>query len=84
MSRFRVALSADFLTAGGAPAFPMFDLGPLDADSQIAWAYVRPEDGRMTAAGLEGFDALIVLAARFAAESSPAAGRHELFRTSPV
>ena len=75
MSRFRVALSADFLIPGGAPAFPSFDLGPLDADPQIDWAYVQPEDGRITAASLEGFDALILLAARFDAESIPAGGR---------
>ncbi len=56
MSQFRVALSADFLTPDGAPAFPMFDLGPLDGDPQIDWAFVRPEDGRMTAISLEGFD----------------------------
>ncbi len=75
MSRFRVALSADFLTADGAPAFPTFDLGPLDADPEIAWAYVQPEDGRIAAASLEGFDAVILLAARFDADSIPADGR---------
>jgi D-3-phosphoglycerate dehydrogenase len=75
MSQFRVALSADFLRPDGAPAFPMFDLGPLDADPGIDWAYVQPEDGRITAASLEGFDALILLAARFDAESIPSDGR---------
>ncbi|MHA1152225.1 MAG: NAD(P)-dependent oxidoreductase [Alphaproteobacteria bacterium] len=75
MSQFRVALSADFLTPDGAPAFPMFDLGPLDGDPQIDWAFVRPEDGRMTAASLEDFDALILLGANFDAESIPADGR---------
>ena len=29
MNRFRVALSADFQTEDGSPAFPMFDLAPL-------------------------------------------------------
>jgi len=53
----------------------MFDLGPLDADPRIDWAFVPPEDRRMTAAGLDGFDALILLSARFDAESIPADGR---------
>ncbi len=75
MSQFRVALSGDFLTPDGAPAFPSFDLGPFDADPQIDWAYVQPEDGRITAASLEGFDALILLIARFDAESIPSDGR---------
>ncbi len=75
MSRFRVALSGDFLRPDGAPAFPMFDLVPLDADPGVDWAYVQPEDGRMTAASLEGFDALILMGARFDADSIPADGR---------
>ena len=75
MSRFRVALSGDFLTPDAAPAFPSFDLGPLDADPRIDRAYVQPEGGRITAASLEGFDALILLAARFDAESLPSDGR---------
>ena len=36
MSTFRVALSGDFLTSDGAPAFPSFDLGPFEVDPQIA------------------------------------------------
>ncbi len=75
MSEFRVALSGDFLRPDGAPAFPMFDLGPLDADPDIDWAFVQPEDGRMTAAAIEGFDALILLGAHFDAESIPSGGR---------
>jgi D-3-phosphoglycerate dehydrogenase len=72
MNQFRVALSGDFMKPDGTAAFPMFDLGRLDADPAIDWAYVQPEDGRMTAASLDGFDALILLAARFDAESIPA------------
>jgi D-3-phosphoglycerate dehydrogenase len=75
MSQFRVALSGDFVKPDGAAAFPSFDLGPLDADPRIDWAYVQPADGRMTAASLEGFDALILLAANFDAESIPTGGR---------
>jgi D-3-phosphoglycerate dehydrogenase len=75
MDRFRVALSGDFLKADGAPAYPMFDLGPLRADPAIELVYVTPVDGRMPAAGLADFDALILLAARFDAASVPCDGR---------
>ncbi len=71
MSRFRVALSGDFVKPDGTPAFPTFDLSPLDADPQIDWAFVKPEDRRMTATSLEGFDALILMGARFDAGSIP-------------
>ncbi len=75
MSHFRVALSGDFVKPDGAAAFPSFDLGALDGDPRIDWAYVQPEDGRMTAASLADFDALILLAAKFDAESIPDDGR---------
>lgn len=74
MNRFRVALSADFRKPDGSPAYPMFDLGPLhEAGAEIA--YVEPIDGVMPAAGLEGFDALILLTPRFDARSIPPDGR---------
>jgi len=72
---FRVALSGDFLKPDGSPAFPMFDLAPLAADRNVQFEYVEPEDGRMTASSLAGFDALILLAANFDAESIPDDGR---------
>ncbi|MGE0723413.1 MAG: NAD(P)-dependent oxidoreductase [Alphaproteobacteria bacterium] len=75
MDRFRIALSGDFLRADGTPAYPMFDLGPLRADPAVELAYVAPVDGRMTAGDLRGFDALILLAARFDAASVPGDGR---------
>ena len=71
MDKFRIALSADFVKPDGTPAFPSFDLTPLDADPRIEWAYVPVTDGRIVAADMEGFDALILLAARFDADSFP-------------
>ena len=38
MASFRVALSADFLTQDGSPAYPMFDLQPL-TDHGIEYEY---------------------------------------------
>jgi D-3-phosphoglycerate dehydrogenase len=74
VGRFRVALSGDFLKADGEPAYPMFDLQPLRlAGAELA--YVAPVDGAMRAADLEGFDALILLGARFGADSIPADAR---------
>lgn len=75
MGKFRVALSSDFVRPDGAPAFPSFDLAPLDADPRIDWSYVPVRDGRIDAADMAGFDALILLAGRFDAGSFPGDGR---------
>ncbi|MGO4834956.1 NAD(P)-dependent oxidoreductase, partial [Rhizobiaceae sp. 2RAB30] len=76
MPSFRVALSGDFLTQDRSPAYPMFDLGPLTSDPDIEVVHVTP-DARfvMSAAELEGADALILLAPRFDATSIPSDGR---------
>ncbi len=71
---FRVALSGDFRTADGAPTFPDFDLGPLAAAPGVEMAFLRPESP-ISAAQLEDFDALILLAHRFDATSAPRSGR---------
>ena len=42
--KFRIALSADYLTPEGEPLFPMFDRGPLDDDPDIEWEL--PEEQR--------------------------------------
>lgn len=78
MSKFRVALSADFKKPDGSPAYPMFDLGPLNNDPNIEVEYAVPVEGRMTADSLAGFDALILLSAKFDAESIPTDGRLSL------
>ncbi len=75
MEKFRVALSSDFVRPDGAPAFPSFDLSPLDADPRIEWGYVPVKEGRIAAADMAGFDALILLAGRFDAGSFPQDGR---------
>ena len=75
METFRVALSADFRNADGSPAYPMFDLGPLTSDPRVEVGYVQPEGGVMPAAGLKGYDALILLVPRFARGSVPKDGR---------
>ncbi len=78
MERYRVALSADFQKSDGSSAFPSFDLSPLDADPHIEWAYVPLVDGRIPAEDMAGFDALILLAGRFDADSLPGDGRLSL------
>ncbi len=75
MDKLRLALSADFVRSDGTPAFPSFDLRPLDADPRIEWAYVPVTDGRIAAADMAGFDALILLAGRFDAGSFPGDGQ---------
>jgi D-3-phosphoglycerate dehydrogenase len=75
MERYRVALSADFKRPDGTPAFPSFDLSPLDADPRVEWDYVPLTDGRVAAPDMAGFDALILLAGRFDSDSLPGDGR---------
>jgi D-3-phosphoglycerate dehydrogenase len=75
MSKFRVALSGDFVRADGQPTFPMFDLSPLRDDPTIDVGYVAAVDGVMPAAGLAGYDALILLMPKFNKSSIPADGR---------
>jgi D-3-phosphoglycerate dehydrogenase len=73
-AKFRIALSHDFLKPDGTPAYPMFDRGPMDADPNVEWAYLKHADGPVSAAELDGYDALILLAQRFARESVPPSG----------
>jgi len=73
--KFRVALSSDFLKPDGSPAFPMFDRKPLSDHPNIEWAYLKQGGGPVSATELEGYDALILLAQRFARESVPKGGR---------
>ncbi len=78
MSRFHVALSADFCKPDGSPAFPSFDLSPLDEEPRIEWAFVPVTEGRIASEHMAGFDALILLGARFDAASFPEDGRLSL------
>ncbi len=74
MSSFRVALSGDFKKADGRPAFPDFDLSPLEEHSDVAFEYI-PADGVVKAKDLKGFDALILLVPRIEQSSFPKDGR---------
>ena len=71
MTKFRLGLSADFVKPDGAPAFPSFNLLPLDDDPRIDWSFVPVTYGKIASADISGFDALILLAARFDADSFP-------------
>ena len=73
--KFRIALSADFLTPEGEPLFPMFDRTPLDEDPDIEWRYLENAEGPVDASELAGHDALILLAQRFDRVSVPDDGR---------
>lgn len=72
--KFRVALSGDFKKADGSPTYPDFDLAPLSAAPGVEMEFIaaaNPIRGEQ----LEDFDALILLAHRFGAESIPQSGR---------
>jgi phosphoglycerate dehydrogenase-like enzyme len=72
--KFRVALSGDFRKADGAPTYPDFDLAPLRAAPGVEMAFIDPASP-IRAEQLQNFDALILLAHRFAPESVPKGGR---------
>jgi phosphoglycerate dehydrogenase-like enzyme len=74
MSKFRVAISGDFKRADGSPAFPDFDLSPLEQNPAIEHEFIKA-NGVIQAADLEGFDALILLIPRIEPESFPRDGR---------
>ena len=71
---FRVALSGDFKKADGAPVFPDFDLAPLKSAPGVEMTYLESANP-LRADQLEDYDALILLAHRFAPESVPRSGR---------
>jgi D-3-phosphoglycerate dehydrogenase len=71
MAAFRVALSGDFVKPDGTPAYPSFDLGPLAADPAVEHVFV-PLGTEIAPGQLDGFDALILLRARFTRASVPA------------
>ncbi len=75
MDQFRLALSADFQRPDGSPAYPSFDLRPLDDNPAIDWAYVPLEKGVVPASAMAGYDALILLGGQFTADSFPGDGK---------
>jgi len=72
--KFRVAISGDFRKADGSPTYPDFDMEPLRNAKDVEVEYLESRDP-ITADQLEDFDALILLAHRFAATSVPRSGR---------
>ena len=71
---FRVALSGDFRNDDGSLSYPDFDLTPLRETPGVEMAFLEPHNP-VRAEQLAGFDALILLAHRFARESIPSDGR---------
>lgn len=71
---FRVALSGDFKKADGSPTYPDFDLAPLKDAAGVEMAFLDSANP-LRADQLEDFDALILLAHRFTADSVPKSGR---------
>jgi phosphoglycerate dehydrogenase-like enzyme len=72
VSKFRVALSGDFLMTDGSAAFPDFDLEPLRSDPRIEIGYVNAINGIIPPAELETYDALILFAYQMRRSSLPA------------
>jgi D-3-phosphoglycerate dehydrogenase len=74
MSEFRVALSGDFKKADGTPTFPDFDLEPLKSAPNVEMVFLENANP-LRGDQLEDFDALILLAHKFDANSVPKSGR---------
>lgn len=75
---FAVALSAGFLKADGSPAFPDFDIAPLQRDPGIELRRLPARGGRIAPEDTAGLDALILLGEGFTAESIAPDGRLKL------
>jgi phosphoglycerate dehydrogenase-like enzyme len=71
---YRVALSGDFRKPDGSPVYPDFDLEPLRQAPGVECAFLAASNP-LRAELLADFDALILLAHRFTAESVPPNGR---------
>ena len=71
---FRVALSGDFRKPDGSPIYPDFDLAPLRTRAGVEVEFLEPSNP-IRAEQIADFDALILLAPRFAGESIHPNGR---------
>ncbi len=74
---FRVGLSPTLDPSRGTLKFPNYDLGDLAADPAFELAYYEAGDP-LSAQSVAGFDALVLLGERMAAESFPGDGRLKL------
>jgi D-3-phosphoglycerate dehydrogenase len=71
---FRVAISGDFRKPDGSPLYPDFDLAPLRNAPGVEVEFLEPSDP-IRAEQVADFDALILLAPRFAGQSIHPNGR---------
>ena len=74
MGAFRVAIDGAFIKPDGTPTYPDFDLEPLRDTPGLDVQFV-PLGAECAPDALEGFDALILLMARFTRASVPRDGR---------
>lgn len=68
MNKFRVALTGDFCKPDGNPAYPDFDITPLQSDPRVDYAYIEAS-GEISPKQIEDRDALILLALKFTHKS---------------
>jgi phosphoglycerate dehydrogenase-like enzyme len=71
---FRIGLSPGLAPKDGWLAFPSYNLDALSADPRFDLSYIEVKEP-LTAADLQGFDAIILLGERMAATSFPEDGR---------
>ncbi len=68
-SVFRVGITRDFLKPDGTPAFGDIGLSLLDQAAGVQWEFLRDDTRALTAAQVDGYDALLVLQPRVTAAS---------------
>lgn len=70
MTVFAVGISPDFQRADGTPAFPSYDISPLNDDPRFSVSRL-PDRDVLTADDLASFDAVILLGQQVPAEALP-------------
>ncbi len=68
MSKFRIGFESGFTRPDGSPTYPVVDLAPLQSDPKIELVNLT-NSGIVSAADVADLDALMLLGARFKAES---------------
>lgn len=65
----RVGLSRDFRSADGSLSWGDIGLAALDERPDVSWEFLAPDDGVLTAAHVDGFDAVLFAAPAVTAET---------------
>lgn len=77
-SDFRVGLTNDLRSADGSISWGDIGLSGLD-ETDVSWDFLAPDDGALTAAHVDGWDAVLFAAPAVTAQTLTAARLPRLF-----